>query len=258
MCSSVYHRLSVTVDGCRDMKSFIQSVMDFVFPRSCFICGSPFDSEKEAGICPHCLSQIKYIKSPFCTRCGKPFHSEIITEHLCGDCLTRKRYFSKARAVGYYDGVIRKATHLLKYKLKNHLALSLGRLMARHVTYLFSGVSYHSIIPVPLHPARLRERGFNQALFLARSISRTYRIPLDGYTLARNRWTKPQVGLSERDRKDNVRGAFGIVRKDKVADGNILLVDDVYTSGNTVDECSKTLIQAGANRVDVLTLARVA
>lgn len=254
----MYHLLSVALDGCRGMKSFIRSVMDFVFPRICSVCGSPFDSEEEPGICPHCLSQIKYIESPFCSLCGKPFHSEIITEHLCGDCLTRKRYFSKARSVGYYDGVLRKATHLLKYKLKNHLALSLGHMMVQHVQYCFNDLAYHSIMPVPLHPARLRERGFNQALFLARSVSRTYTIPLDGYTLTRKRWTKPQVGLSERDRKDNVRSAFMIVKRDKVADRNILLVDDVYTSGNTVEECSKTLIQAGANRVDVLTLARVA
>ncbi|MBW2553815.1 MAG: ComF family protein [Deltaproteobacteria bacterium] len=240
------------------MRALIKSIIDFIFPPICYICGSPFDSEGEMGICPHCLSQIKYIECPFCTLCGKPFYSEVVTDHLCGDCLTRKRYFSKARAVGYYDGVLRKATHLLKYKLKNHLALHLGNIMAQQMQYLLNGIAYHSIIPVPLHPERLRERGFNQALFLARSVSEKHKIPLDGYTLTRNRWTDPQVGLSERDREDNVRGAFLIIERDKVTDRNILLVDDVYTSGNTVEECSKTLIKAGASRVDVLTLARVA
>lgn len=250
--------MSVALDVCCGMRSFVKSIINFIFPPICSICGAHVDSEKEIGMCPHCLSKVKYIGYPFCSLCGKPFHSEVITDHLCGDCLTRKRYFSKARAAGYYDGVLRKATHLLKYKLKNHLALSLGHIIVQQVPYLLNAMTYHSIIPVPLHPARLRRRGFNQALFLARSVSKEYKIALDGYTLTRNRWTKPQVGLSERDRKDNVRGAFLILKRDKVMDRNILLVDDVYTSGNTVEECSKTLIKAGANRVDVLTLARVA
>ena len=244
-------------EHCR-MRFLVQSIINFVLPPICSVCGSFFDSGEETGICPHCLSQIKYIEHPFCSLCGKPFYSDVVTDHLCGDCLTQKRYFSKARAVGYYNGVLRKATHLLKYKLKNYLALSLGNIMVQQVPYLLNGMAFHSIIPVPLHTTRLRERGFNQALILARSVSKTYKIPLDAYTLIRNRWTEPQVGLSERERGNNVRGAFSILKKDKIADRNILLVDDVYTSGNTVEECSHMLIKAGANRVDVLTLARVA
>lgn len=250
--------MPVALDECYRMRSFIQSIINFIFPPICSVCGVHVNSEKEIGICPHCLSQIKYIERPFCSLCGKPFYSDVVTDHLCGDCLTRKRYFSKARAVGYYDGVLRKATHLLKYKLKNNLALSLGHIMVQQVQYLLNGMTYHSIVPVPLHPARLRERGFNQALLLARSVSKTYKIPLDTYTLTRNRWTEPQVGLNERERGNNVRGAFSILKRDRFADKDVLLVDDVYTSGNTVEECSNTLMKAGANRVDVLTLARVA
>ena len=250
--------MPVALDECRCMRSFVKSIVDFIFPCTCSICGSLFDSKEETGVCPHCLLQIKYIEHPFCSLCGKPFYSDVVTDHLCGDCLTGKRYFSKARAVGYYNGVLRKATHLLKYKFKNHLALSLGNIMIQRLQYLLSGMTYHLIIPVPLHPARLRGRGFNQALLLARSVSKTYKIPIDPYTLIRNRWTEPQVGLCERERGNNVRGAFSILKKVSIAGRDILLVDDVYTSGNTVEECSNTLIKAGANRVDVLTLARVA
>jgi ComF family protein len=239
------------------MGFFLKSIIDFIFPSICYICKTPFNSEKEIGICPHCLSQMKYIESPLCSRCGKPFYSEMLTDHLCGDCLTGKRYFSRARAVGYYDGILRQAIHLLKYKLKNDLALPLGNLMANRMQSFLNDVSYHLIIPVPLHPKRLRERGFNQALSLARFISKRYKIPLDSATLIRRRQTKPQVSLSERDRQDNVKGAFSVLRSDKVPDRDILLVDDVYTSGNTVVECSKVLIKAGAHKVDVLTLARV-
>jgi len=239
------------------MNAILKSIVDFVFPPICFMCGNPFSSEKDVGICPHCLSQVKYIVSPMCSRCGKPFYSEILDDHLCGDCLTERRYFNIARSIGYYDGILRKTIHLLKYKLKTNLAFTLGDFMAQRMQTFFSGVTYHLIIPVPLHPKRLRERGFNQTLFLARFVSKKNNIPLDSYNLTRKRETKPQVGLSKRDRKDNVKGSFSILKRDKVVDKDILLVDDVYTSGNTVDECSKILVKAGAHKVDVLTLARV-
>ena len=235
----------------------LKSIIDFIFPPICSICGKPFSAEKEVVICTYCLSQIKYIGNPLCSKCGKPFYSELLADHLCGDCLAGKRYFNRARAMGYYDGILRKAIHLLKYKLKNNLAFSLGNLMADRMQYFLNGVTYHLIIPVPLHTKRLRERGFNQALLLSRLISKKYKIPLDGCTLIRKRQTKPQVGLSEQDRKDNVKGSFLLLKGDKVLDRDILLVDDVYTSGNTVEECSKVLIKAGAHKVDVLTLARV-
>lgn len=235
----------------------LKSIIDFIFPPICSICGKPFSSEKEAVICPHCLSRIKYIGSPLCSMCGKPFYSDLLADHLCGDCLTKKRYFTRARAMGYYDGILRKAIHLLKYKLKNNLVFPLGNLMADRMQSFLNGAPYHLIIPVPLHTRRLRERGFNQALSLAHFISKKYKTPLDGCTLTRKRHTKPQVGLSEQDRRDNVRGAFLLLKSDKVVDKDILLVDDVYTSGNTVEECSKVLLKAGAHKVDVLTLARV-
>jgi len=239
------------------MGSILKSIIDFIFPPICPICGSSFSSEEEIGICTHCLSHIKYIGSPLCSKCGRPFYSELTSDHLCGECLTKKRYFNRARAVGYYEGVLRKTIHLLKYKLRNNLAFPLGNLMVNRMKSFLNGATYQLIIPVPLHPRRLRERGFNQALSLARFISKEYNITLDFYSLARRRQTRPQVGLSEQERRDNVRGAFLLLKKDKVIDKDILLVDDVYTSGNTVEECSKVLMKAGAASVDVLTLARV-
>lgn len=234
-----------------------KTAVDFIFPPTCVVCGKPFSTEKEIGMCPRCISQIKYIESPQCSQCGKPFYSEVSADHYCGDCLTQKRYFHRARAMGCYDGILRKAIHLLKYKLKNNLAFPLANLVADRMQSFFKEATYHLIIPVPLHPKRLRERGFNQALSLARLLSKKYDIPIDSHTLRRRKTTKPQVGLSEKDRKDNVKRAFSLLNRNKIVDKYILLVDDVYTSGNTVDECSKVLIKAGAHKVDVLTLARV-
>lgn len=239
------------------MRFIFKTIIDFIFPPTCSVCGEPFNAEKEAVICPHCISQVRYIESPMCSKCGKPFYTEVLKDHYCGECLTKKRYFNRARAMGYYDGVLRNAIRIFKYKLKNNLAFPLIRLMVDRMQSFFEETSYNLIIPVPLHSKRLRERGFNQALSLARLLSKQYEIPLDRYSLTRRRMTEPQVGLSERNRVKNVSGAFSILEKNKVVDKDILLVDDVYTSGNTVDECSKVLIKAGARKVDVLTLARV-
>ena len=130
--------------------------------------------------------------------------------------------------------------------------------MAKRMEAFLSDGTYHFIVPVPLHPRRLRKRGFNQALVLGRSVSSTYHIPLDRSNLVRMRWTQSQVGLSKRQRKDNVRDAFAVLDRTRIIKKRILLLDDIYTSGSTVDECSKVLITAGARQVDILTLARAA
>jgi ComF family protein len=157
-----------------------------------------------------------------------------------------------------YKGLFRKTLHRFKYQWKHCLAAPLGTLMAKRMESFFSDAPYQCMVPVPLHPRRLRKRGFNQALVLARILSRTYHIPLDWNNLVRTRWTQSQVGLSARERKDNVRGAFAVLQSARIAQKTILLLDDIYTSGSTVDECSKVLITAGARQVDVLTLARAA
>lgn len=234
----------------------INAVLDFMYPPRCSLCGR-YGGDEE-GICQDCLSQIHYIGSPLCIRCGKPFSHECATDHFCGECLTGRRYFTTARAVGLYNGLFRKTLHRFKYQWKHCLARPLGTLMAERMEPFFSDTLYQSMVPVPLHPRRLRKRGFNQALVLARMLSRTYHIPLDRQNLVRTRWTQSQVGLSERERKDNVRGAFAVLQSARIAERTILLLDDIYTSGSTVDECSKVLINAGARKVDVLTLARAA
>jgi len=112
------------------------------------------------------------------------------------------------------------------------------------------------IIPVPLHPKRLRWRGFNQSLLLARQVSHLYQLPIDPFVLYRNRETPPQTQLTEEERRKNVRGAFAIASSEALKEKNVLLVDDVYTSGATVNECSRVLVRGGAREVHVLTLAR--
>lgn len=242
----------------KGVKSVIRAIRDCMYPPFCLLCDAYCSSEDEAGICSDCLSQIHYINNPLCNKCGKPFGHEFDINHLCGDCLSNQRYFMKARAVGLYSGILRNAVHLLKYQLNHSLATPLGILMSCRMESMIGEFHFQAVVPVPLHPKRLRERGFNQALSLARFVSRLHSIPLDRNNLVRARWTHTQVGLSEHKRKKNVKDAFAVKKEENFQNKHILLVDDVYTSGSTVDECAKVLINAGARTVQILTLARAA
>ena len=229
-------------------------LLDFFFPTICFVCRK--DIAPTQKVCKTCSSHIKYISSPICVQCGLPFLSKIGREHLCGACFTSESYFTKARAVGYYEGVLQEEIHQFKYNRKTFLAKHLGALMANYDLDSSNFKSYDFMIPVPLHFKRLRERGFNQALSLARYVGKRYDTPVDFKSLKRTRWEGPQVNLGKTERERNVKGAFVLYNKNKFTGKDILLIDDVYTSGATVNECAKVLKKAGVASVDVFTLSR--
>ena len=151
---------------------------------------------------------------------------------------------------------MREVVQRFKYGRKVSLGKPLGRLMARGCSGLFLESHFNLVIPVPLHPKRLRWRGFNQAVILAREVGRLWQLPMEPFLLLRSRETPPQTQLSEEERKKNMRRAFSLNPAKPVDGKTLLLVDDVYTSGATVNECSRTLIRAGAKEVYVFTLAR--
>jgi len=187
--------------------------------------------------------------------CGTPFVSREIGSHLCGTCLTKKRYFIMARALGSYEGALQEAIHRWKYQGKTTLNPIFGDWMAEGLYRYWDPNLIDLLIPVPLHPQRLRERGFNQALLLVKELSRRTGIPYRKRLLQKIRPTLPQVNLSGVEREKGVKGSFTIDGKEETEGKAILLVDDVYTTGATVNECSKVLMAAGAERVDVFTLA---
>jgi ComF family protein len=158
--------------------------------------------------------------------------------------------------MGIYEGWIAETLSRFKYHGASHLAIPLGNFMAEchDPDLLWSAIDL--LIPVPLHPHRLRQRGFNQSLLLARQIGRRHSIPVDFLSLERTRVTVPQVELSGAERKKNLYGAFRIRKKENIHQKHILLVDDVFTTGATARECSKVLLRAGAKKVDVITCAR--
>jgi ComF family protein len=242
--------------GRARMIPLLRPALDFLFPPRCPGCretgGSP-------GFCSACSAQIRPLGSPMCPRCGVPFAGRGI-DHLCDGCRRRSPRFDRARACALYDGgsdpgsPLASALHQYKYKPDATLAPLLADLLASRCPYRND---YDVLLPVPLHLERLRWRGFNQAALLARRLARQWTLRLDPFVLVRIRATPPQVGLDEAQRRRNITGAFAVRCADRVRRRKVLLVDDVYTTGATVNECARVLKKAGARRVDVLVLARV-
>ena len=239
----------------REMEGIVKGLIDLIFPPLCAFCGTPLAENDKVDICPGCLRDIHFISPPICPKCGLPFPMEMGEDHLCGQCLGREWHFGSARALGLYEGTIREAIHTLKYRGKSFLAKPLVGLLNRGYPFIDYG-SYDLLVPVPLHPKRLRERGFNQALILGKAIGRREEIPCTGFALKKIRWSHPQVSLSPNEREKNVKGSFAVADPAAVRGKRILLIDDVMTTGSTVNECARELLKAEAGEVDVFTLAR--
>jgi ComF family protein len=239
----------------RAMVGILKGLIDLVFPPLCAFCGVPLAEDEGAEVCPGCLRTIHFVSPPICPRCGLPFAGGVGEDHLCGQCLNRRWHFGSARALGLYDGPIREAIHLLKYRGKSFLVKPLVGLLSLGYPFIDYD-AYDLMVPVPLHPKRLRERGFNQALIVGRAISRREKVPCTGFVLRKIRWSPPQVHLSPGEREANVKGSFAVIDPKRVRGKRILLIDDVMTTGSTVNECARELLKAGAGGVDVFTLAR--
>ena len=209
----------------------LTGLADIIFPPRCLTCDTTINHNENLSICPSCFSKIKFIKSPLCVCCGIPFSVADESNHLCGNCLISKPSFSFARAVGYYETTFLEAIHKFKYQGKITIGKMMGRLMAGYDYPFFSISEFTLIIPVPLHAKRLRERGFNQSMILAREIAKRFLIPLDFLILKRYIHTASQIHLGKKEREANVRGAFEVTYPEKISDKKIILVDDVYTTG---------------------------
>ena len=222
-----------------------------------------FDSLMAPYLCPVCSQQFTPIESPCCTCCGVMFKSREGMDHLCGECLNSRRYFGMARAVGVYDQALMAVIHGFKYGEKVGMAAPLSILLLSAYRHFWHDRPMDVVVPVPLFGRRLRKRGFNQ-VYLAikhwenRKWQGALSIPLivAREALRRKRSTPPQTGLGRRDRMRNVKGAFEPGVSHAILKRRILLVDDVYTTGATVNECAKILLKEGAEAVDILTLAR--
>lgn len=237
------------------LRALFAAALDFLFPPLCHVCRTFIPDAGPLHICFACRERMTLIKSPQCVVCGVSFIGAG-DDHLCGECVKSHRHVDAARAVFVYEGASRDLIHSFKYRNKTHLRRPLALLTIEQLSEFVRLRAPHVIIPVPLHRKRLRSRGFNQAVLLGELFSSHWNMPLDRHNLRRIRWTEPQVNLSAGDRRANVKGAFSLQNPDLVRGRRVLLVDDVLTTGSTVEECALMLKNAGAEDVTVITVAR--
>lgn len=223
------------------------ALVDFVFPLRCVGCGA-----WDTLLCDRCRAGLPSVTPPYCLRCGVPQpHGPL---GVCPDCLRSPlNALDAAWGCFQFDGVVRDAIHDLKYRSISALAEPLGELVGRGIQERFPAAT--AVVPVPLHATRIRERGYNQAALLARAAGRTAGLPVWEDALRRVRATPSQTALDATGRRENVRGAFACQRPD-VAGQNLVLVDDVITTGATLDACAAALKAAGAGSVWACALAR--
>jgi ComF family protein len=228
--------------------------LDIALPTLCVACREPVHGE---GVCATCWAQLSFIAPPYCPRLGIPFVYDPGPELLSMEAIANPPAYQRARAAVRYDDVARTLVHALKYQDRTDLAPAMGRWMARAGRELLAEAD--ALVPVPLHWKRAWSRRYNQSGALARVIEQQSGVRLTAEALRRVRPTQQQVGLSRSQRASNVQGAFKVAddRKAAIRGRRVILIDDVLTSGATVDACARALLRARAASVDVLVFARV-
>ena len=240
---------------CDCNKRFFTALLDLLLPSFCLACEKPLGPAPDLLFCPECLEKIHCIKSPLCPCCGRVYLKAANGDHHCGVCLAAPWHFTQARAIFLYEEPVKEVIHRFKYQGKTACLPSFAS-FARSLPHVAEMKDADWIVPVPLHQSRLRERGFNQALLLARAFfPKDRRVALD--LLVRSRPTEPQTSFNGAARRTNLKNAFAVKKPQQLAGKKILLIDDVFTTGTTVNECARVLKKAGAAEVMVLTLARV-
>jgi len=241
-----------------NLQQLVSDALDLVFPPKCQVC-SQFSPEL---FCDACRATVSPIRPPLCRRCGRAFDPKSAAGSLCGECRLDAFQFDIARATATHTGALRKAIIAYKFDGRKRLAQPLGDMLADFIEQLPPGAEAMApgaldiVVPVPLHEARERWRGYNQSLLLAQPVAVRVGRPLRPDVLVRRRHTEPQIELTPRQRRRNVRGAFEVPLPDAIAERSVLLIDDVFTTGNTLSECARALKRAGAARVACLTLTR--
>lgn len=237
------------------LKKLYHSALDLLFPEEgiCFICDKYHEDVKEDHICENCRDELFFINENKCPICGKPTY-ERNTLDRCSYCANMTFYFTRAFSPLEFTGVLRKTIYKYKYESKSYMYKSFGELMLRTLEKEDIG-DVDIIVPVPLHRSRKAERGYNQSELLAKYLSSKLMVPIDNNNLKRVKATKVQNKLGRTERHLNVEGAFVVMDNRLFKDKRILLVDDIFTTGATINECSRVLIESGASEVFVITIA---
>ncbi len=229
----------------------LEKLINILYPATCPICGKVLRGKDK--ICGECEKDVVIIREPKCQKCGKP----LITDEkiYCNDCGRKKRFFDKGVAVFRHSGRLRESIYRFKYNNARVYADYYGSVAAHIYGKMLKEWDIDAIIPVPIHRARERKRGYNQALVFARSLAKYTGFPLEKKLLIRKKKTMPQKELTETMRYFNLKDAFAVDKDRMKQIENILLVDDIFTTGSTVDACSSILKKAGAKKVYVLCIS---
>lgn len=234
------------------LKAPFLMLIDLVYPPRCAACRA--EVNEAHSFCYECFSKVRMISNPACDCCGEPFDFAVENGALCGKCMSEKPPYDQARSVMIYDDASKRIITTFKYSDRTSLAIILSNLMATRGGELLN--TCDMIVPVPLHWRRLISRRYNQSYLLAKRLAKGGNKLLAKRLLKRVRYTMQQTGLSRTERDRNVRGAFKVRASRHVKDKTVLLVDDVLTTGATVESCARALKKAGAAKVYVLTVAR--
>lgn len=226
--------------------------IDYILPPRCLNCRTL--TLNDDGFCPSCFKQINFISEPLCRKCGSSFTLDISKGTICARCYKTMPFYDKARALLKFDQYSKKAIHDFKYNDKSALAKVYARLI--HNNYKDEIKEVDCILPVPMHKLKRMMRMYNQAYVLAKEIALIANKPLYHDVLIKSKWSKPQASLRAKDRLKNLNDSFYIKNDDLIFNKKVLLVDDVITTGTTINECSKLLKKAKCQTVIVVAIAK--
>jgi competence protein ComFC len=235
---------------------WIEPGLALLYPEVCQLCEQQRATPDAGFVCSKCWSKVRFIKPPFCERCGLPFEGEINTPFKCSNCRDMELNFSSARSAVTARGVVLEAIHRYKYQRALWFEAFLADLFLREAVPALREEKWAFIVPVPLHPTKHREREFNQAERLAGHLARALALPLNGNLVRRVLPTRTQTLLTKKQRADNVHRAFAARKGHRLNGERVILVDDVLTTGATTSACAGVLRAMGAGEVCVWTVAR--
>jgi competence protein ComFC len=238
------------------LTNWLNTSLGFFYPETCQLCESERATAKDGFVGAKCRQQTRFIRAPFCERCGLPFEGDLTTTFECANCCEMQLHFSSARSAVVAKTVVLEAIHRFKYQRALWFENFLADLFLRGAVPALHGQKWDFIAPVPLHSLKEREREFNQAEILARHLSIAIKIPLNTKLLRRVSPTVTQTLLTREQRAKNMRGAFAVRNGVKLNGEKIILADDVFTTGATTSACAQALKAAGAGEVCVWTVAR--
>ncbi|MDB6111473.1 MAG: putative Competence protein [Pedosphaera sp.] len=238
------------------VKRWLDTGLGFLYPEVCQLCHDERATVAEGFVCPSCWQKVRFIKRPFCERCGLPYEGDITTAFECNNCREMDLRFRAARSAVTANELMLEVIHRYKYQRALWFEPFLADLLIRAAAPVLAEERCDMIVPVPLHAAKRREREFNQAERLAKRLGRATRIPVNMNLLRRVQPTQTQTLLNRQARAQNVQRAFALVPGRKLKGERVVLLDDVFTTGATTSACAKVLLSAGAGDVCVWTVAR--